>query len=144
MKKILAAAFLAVLVLVPAALFAAGTIVRTSSDPVDGQDVTVLTYTMTADAADGSYPPTGAGPIDGWIIGVITNPGTVQPTDNYDITLLNSDGADVMAGGILNRDTLNSEFVITPQPYVRGPVTIGVANNVVNSAVVVLKITVLR
>lgn len=141
MKKILAAAFLAVLVLVPAALFAAGTVVCVP-DHVDGQTVTVYACTMTGDVADGSFPATQV-QIDGWIIGVETDPGTA-PTAGYDITLVDANAADVMMGALADRSATATERVIFPQPYVRGAAAITVANNTENSAVVVLKITVLR
>lgn len=144
MKKFLALMLVAVLCLIPVATFAAGTIVRTASDAVDGQSVTLLTYTMTGDAADGSFPAVQAGPIDGWIITVETNPGSTAPTALWDLTLVDTDGADVMAGTLANRSATATERVISPQPYVRGPVTITATNSSVNSSVIVLKITVLR
>lgn len=123
---------------------AAGTITRTSSDTVEGQDVTIYTYTMTADSADGSYPATATDAINGWIIRVETNPGATAPTTLYDITLTDQDGLDVMGGVLANRSATATEHVLAPQPYVRGAVTITPTGNSVNSAVVVLRITVLR
>ena len=142
--------FLAVLAVlcgfIPGSAFAAGTIVETLIDHVSGQSVTVTTYTMTSDAAvsAGTFPATAVGPIDGWIIGVETNPGAVTPTADYDITLVDVDGADVMAGALADRSATLTQKVISPQPYVRGNVTITPTNNSENSAVVVMKITVLR
>lgn len=124
---------------------AAGTIVPTGApDTVEGQDVTIYTYTMTADASDGSFPATASYPINGWIIRVETNPGSTAPTANYDITLTDQDGLDVMGGVLANRSATATEHVLAPQPYVRGAVTITPTGNSVNSAVVVLRITVLR
>lgn len=37
--------------------------------------------------------------------------GGTAPTDNYDVTLLDSDGVDVLAGGGADRDTANTETV---------------------------------
>lgn len=34
------------------------------------------------------------------------------PTDNYDVTLVDEDGVDVLAGGGANRDTANTEQVL--------------------------------
>ena len=45
---------------------------------------------------------------NGQILRVITNP-TNTPTDNYDITLTDADGVDVLDGKGANRDTTNSE-----------------------------------
>lgn len=39
------------------------------------------------------------------------NPGTQAPTDDYDVTLETREGADLFGGNLLNRDTINSEFV---------------------------------
>lgn len=41
---------------------------------------------------------------------VATDPGTTAPADNYDITLEDSEGLDVMGGGLVNRDTANVEY----------------------------------
>ena len=133
-----------VVALVPVMAQAAGTVVLTSTDAVPGQTVKVYTFTMTGDAANGSYPATVTPDLSGWIIGVETNPGAVAPTTLYDLTLVDTDDADVMAGALADRSATVTERVISPQPYVRGPVTITGTNNSVNSAVVVLKITVLR
>lgn len=125
--------------------FGAGTVTLLGTpDTVEGQDVTIYTYTMTADAADGSYPATASYPINGWIIRVETNPGSTAPTALWDLTLLDQDGLDVMGGVLANRSATATEHVLAPQPYVRGAVTITPTGNSVNSAVVVLRITVLR
>ena len=123
---------------------AVGTVTLTSADIVEGQDVEIYTYTMTADASDGSFPATATYPINGWIIRVETNPGSTAPTALYDITLTDQDGLDVMNDALANRSATATEHVLAPQPYVRGGVTITPTNNSVNSAVVVLRITVLR
>lgn len=39
----------------------------------------------------------------------ITDPGSPAPTDNYDLTLLDAYGVDVLGGEGANRDTVNSE-----------------------------------
>lgn len=140
MKKLLTTLLLT---LFPSICMAAGTIVLTNVDDVPGTDVYIYTYTMTADGSDGSFPVTNTEPIDGWIIRVETNPGATAPTANYDIALVNNE-MDVMASSIINRSAANAEQALSPQPFVRGPVAITITNNAVNSAVVVMKITVLR
>lgn len=139
-KALLLAAFVSI---VPAAAFAAGTVVLTSTDHVDGQSVTIYTYTLTADAADGSFPATASRSIDGWIIRVETNPGATTPTALWDLALVNNE-LDVMKGVLANRSATATEAVEAPQPYVRGAVAITPTGNSVNDAVIVLKITVLR
>lgn len=39
----------------------------------------------------------------------ITDPGVTAPTDNYDLTLLDAYGVDVLGAEGMNRDTANSE-----------------------------------
>jgi len=39
----------------------------------------------------------------------ITDPGSPAPTDNYDLTLLDTYGVDILGGEGANRDTINSE-----------------------------------
>ncbi len=39
----------------------------------------------------------------------ITDPGSPAPTDNYDLTLLDKHGIDIIGGEGANRDTANSE-----------------------------------
>src|SRR4051812_9489852 len=45
----------------------------------------------------------------GTIFRVATKPGTPAPTDDYDITVTDPAGIDVLKGGGANRDTANSE-----------------------------------
>jgi len=106
-----------------------------------------VTLTCTADAADGSFPDavlTTA--IEGRLLKLVTNPGAVQPTDLYDITLEDQHGHDVLEGVGANRDTLNTEEVAIvyagtgTHPCVDegDTLTLKIANNIVNSAVVVV------
>lgn len=50
---------------------------------------------------------------NGKILAFVTSPGLsgVQPDDNYDITITNSDGWDVLGGGAANRDEATTEFI---------------------------------
>jgi len=48
----------------------------------------------------------------GRVVGFIANPdGTDAPTDNYDVTITNEDGVDVLGGAGANLDTANSEMM---------------------------------
>lgn len=49
----------------------------------------------------------------GKILGLATDPGSPAPTDNYDITVTDEDGMDVLMGGGANRDTANTEYVLS-------------------------------
>lgn len=70
--------------------------------------------------------------ITGTIVGVLTNPGSTAPTDNYDITLTDSNGFDVLAGQGADRDTANTEMFCPGIPFKDG-VTTSIAPVVVNS-----------
>ena len=48
----------------------------------------------------------------GEITRLITNPSSTAPTDNYDITILDSDGYDVLMGGGANRHTSTTQQVL--------------------------------
>ena len=43
---------------------------------------------------------------------LVTDPGAAAPDDNYDITITDADGIDVLAGAGANRDTANTEYVL--------------------------------
>ena len=49
----------------------------------------------------------------GDVLMLATDPGsTAAPTDNYDITITDGNGLDVLAGAGANRDTANTEYVL--------------------------------
>lgn len=123
----------------------AGTIVVSANrvaDPALSQ-VFSLQLTCTADAADGSFPTLDLASYGVWgtLLAIQTNPGATAPTDNYDITLVDADGIDRLNGVGLNRDTTSSErAIITGAPWVAQgeTLTLTLANNAVNSAIVVV------
>ena len=80
--------------------------------------------------SDGSGDATETVHIDGEILRVVTDPsGSAAPTDDYDITFVDEDGLDIMAGGLANRDTANTEAVVPSARVVHyGDVTVTVAN----------------
>ena len=104
--------------------------------------------TCVADAADASFPATVLPRIEGRLLALTTNPGSPAPTANYDITLLNQHGADVLQGVGANRHTSNTEqanVVITgtgTHPCVdeSDTLTLTFANNAQNGAQVVVEI----
>jgi len=61
-------------------------------------------------AADGSCTK-ALDAIYGYLVKMVTDPGSTAPTDNYDITLIDQDGADALAGAGADRDTANTEQV---------------------------------
>lgn len=71
----------------------------------------VFTWTSSAGgAADGT---TVFAAFDGKLVGFTTDPGATAPTDNYDITIVDADGYDVLLGQGTDRDTANTEHVAT-------------------------------
>lgn len=142
MKRLLLAC--ALVLALAATLSAAGTI--TQAHNTTG-NIRKITFTCTADAADGSFPSTVlTAKIEGRLIALETDPGSTAPTDNYDIAITNGAGADVLQGLGANRDTANTE---TAQIVVSGTslrptvdesdvLTLSVTNNAVNSATVVI------
>lgn len=97
----------------------------------------------TADAADGSVPATALPAFEGRLLALVTNPGATAPTDNYDITLVDDEGADRLQGVGADRDTVNTEQVpvvysgsaVPPVVDEDETLTFTLANNAVNSAV---------
>jgi hypothetical protein len=75
---------------------AVGSIVQSQSTH---RTVKSLSLVWTSDAA-GAVSGIQSGDVDGELLGVVFKPGAagVQPTNAYDITLLDADGFDVLAG----------------------------------------------
>lgn len=108
--------------------------------------VAVVTIDWTGDAANGSVPDT---PLSGSVMGAITDhflytvttdPGSPAPTDNYDVTLVDGAGFDILGGSGADRDAANSERALPKvgtdrhYPLVHGALTFKLANNSVASA----------
>ena len=47
----------------------------------------------------------------GFVFSFITDPGAAAPTDNYDVTILDDDGYDVLRGAGADRDTSTTEYL---------------------------------
>ena len=120
--------------------------VTTVVDPVK-----VVTLTCTADSSDGSYPATALTGIPsngrgGRLLQIITDPQSTAPQDNYDITVTDSGGADLLLGVGANRDTANTEVAVIATNGAHSvyagtaTLTLNITNNNVNSAVIVIKL----
>ena len=140
---VLAAGLVIVLFFVAAA-FAASTCPQ---DNYASGRVGVVEMSWTAHT-DGTFTSTQTEiNINGFVYLVETDPGTTAPTDNYDITLTDRNGTDVMGGALANRDTTTTE---TAAPLlsdgtawvipVFGPLTLNISNNSVNAAKGVVRI----
>lgn len=79
-----------------------------------------IVWAWTTDSANGAIvDATAAGAINktsvkysGEVVRLITDPGATAPTDNYDVTILDDDGYDVLMGAGADRDTANTEQVL--------------------------------
>lgn len=88
-------------------LRAAATVSADTITDYQGFSVHEFTYTMST---SGTATTTTA--IKGRVIAVETNPGSPAPTDNYDLTINDANGADIMGGALQNRDTSTTEMAI--------------------------------
>ena len=137
----------------PVLSFAAGTVTPTLKYRDDG--VAQLTFTCVADAADGTFPATASNVtnatfvFDGYAVLGVTLPGSTAPTANYDITITDSDGVDVFGGALEDRSATVKEQAF-PQDsnglgggrFCFGALTLTITNNSVNSADIVIIITI--
>lgn len=91
----------------------AGSVTITYSSPSK-----IVKWVKWAWVSDGSGDVSGTDTVelDGVAVAFVTNPSSTAPTDNYDITILDTDSADIAAGGLANRDTSNSERVVPDPP----------------------------
>lgn len=87
--------------------------VVTVTERVKTRNVRKIVWTWTSGSGDdaGEASASNLTELDGEILGLETNPGSTAPTDNYDITITDSDGHDVLIGAGANRDTANTEYV---------------------------------
>ena len=113
--------------------------------------VKVITLTCTADDSDGSYPATALsniphGEIGGRLLQIATDPGSTAPQANYDITVTEAGGADLLLGVGANRHTSSSEVGIIESNGASAvyagtdTLTLNITNNNVNSAGITIKI----
>lgn len=86
-----------------------------------------------------------------WLFYVETDPGSAAPTDDYDITITNAAGRDIMGGALSDRGNATTEvaFAIDAgltkhSPPIDGALTIAVSNNSVNSAKSTIKFFLFR
>ena len=90
-------------------------------------------WSWTSDAS-GDMSGTDTVVVSGVALRYATNPGSTAPTDNYDIVVNDEDGIDIAAGGLANRDTSNSEQVLTGGDAKDGAAFIGKLSLVVSNA----------
>lgn len=65
----------------------------------------------------------------GEVLALVTDPGATAPTDDYDVTITDSEGYDVLQGAGANRDTANTETAVPAATSVAfGTLTLNVSN----------------
>lgn len=130
------------------AVFGVGTVTDTDIEVVPRSGVRVLTFNWTADAADGSVPnAVSTENVNGFVFQVAAIPGNASnPTDQYDITLEDGDGVDIMASALINNGSDTTKVAspvingTTMQRFVDGKLTLKVSGNSVNEASGTLKV----
>ena len=146
--------FLAVILSFSNAYSAAGTATFDGSTKKSTGEV-VLTYTFTASADNASYPATA---ISGaaleaiaytpYLLAMETVPsGTAAPTNLFDVTVTNASSIDLLGGTGMNRSNTAGQRVIPAVmtgiyggSLVYGTTTINISGNLVNSAVITLRL----
>lgn len=103
----------------------ADAIVTVSEDRAPG--VTKIKWTWTS-ATDGTASGTTSMTYTGKIRRVVTDPGGTAPTDDYDITITDADGYDVLDSNGINRDTAATEVVAVTGILVGSTLTLNVSN----------------
>jgi len=72
-----------------------------------------IAFSWTSSDA-GAADKTTVNAYSGKILGLCTVPdGVAAPSDNYDVAINDEDGVDVLMGGGANRDTANTEYVLS-------------------------------
>lgn len=144
MKKILAIAFLILLFAVQS--FAVGTSTITVNNVIQQGQKTIVTITVAWTAhTDGSFTSVDISSYMGEVYGMFlfaieTNPGATAPQDNYDITLTDADGVDILMSAGTNRHTTTSQYAVVPigtyfnRIPIDGGLTFNLSGNNVNSA----------
>lgn len=105
------ASLVAVVVLALAgAASAAGTVTATEERVSSPHKITLA---WTSDGSGNVSGTSTSFAYSGEIIRLVTVPdGVAAPTDDYDVTLLDEDGVDVLMGAGIDRDTANTEQVL--------------------------------
>lgn len=102
------------------------TVTRGTSNPTDRAPVRSIIFTWTSDASgnvsgQALYPLTSVAGLNGVVREAVTIPngGGTAPSDNYDATILDENGRDILAGLGADRDTATVERV-TPATALDG------------------------
>jgi hypothetical protein len=134
-------------------VWAVGKVTITSDNIFIDQGVArkVVTLSWIGDSGNGTIPTitidANTYKITGWYLySVETNPGSVAPTDDYDIVINDADGLDIVGGLLANRDVTNTELILVGTathgyPVVRSDLSVVWSNQAVHSATGTLILT---
>jgi hypothetical protein len=87
-----------------------------------------IKWTWTSAAAGTASLVTSRG-YYGRVLALVTDPGATAPAADYDITVTDAEGYDVMQGTGANRHTTNTETAVpTTDSPAFGPLTINISN----------------
>jgi hypothetical protein len=90
--------------------FGAGTVVITETIISPVQKVKFAWTSAVGGAADGTTTYSYSGKIE--LLTTVPSGGGTAPSDNYDVTVVDSDGINVLAGAGADRDVANTEQVL--------------------------------
>jgi len=156
LKKIKIIALVLILLAMALPVWAVGTVTQAISQVCDdsGRNCNrIIRFTCTGDADGGTYPATAistyiSSQLAGWYLYYLrTNPGTTAPTDNWDFTITDAHGIDVLGGAGANRHTTTSQEIVPllgSSPFAKpftDTWTLNVSGSTVNSAVIVIDAT---
>lgn len=108
-----------------------------------------LSFAVTFDSGDGSFADAEVtAKIAGILLDLETNPGGTAPTDDYDVTIEDQHGHDVLEGVGADRDTADTEKVpivyaqtaLHPAVDETDTLTLKISGNAVNSATTVVEV----
>lgn len=108
----------------------AGSVTITYSDHAT---IKYVQWAWTSDAS-GDVSGTDTKVVAGAALRYATNPGSTAPTDDYDIVINDEDSIDITAGGLADRDTSNSEQLLTGGDAKDGAAFMGKLSLVVSNA----------
>lgn len=103
----------------------ADAIVTVTEDRAPG--ITKITWNWTS-ATDGTASASTSHTYTGKVRRIVTDPGATAPTDDYDITLTDGDGYDLLDGNGVNLDTSVTEVRAVTGVVFGSTLTLNVAN----------------
>ena len=111
------------------------------AEKLQSRDKSKLYQVTWEAAADGSVTSVAStSDIFGSVVLVVTNPGSTSPTADYDITLTDEEGCDILGAEGVDRSATVSEQVMPKigsaylPRFVNSKLTLNIANNSVDSA----------